>query len=267
MKIILETHSSDSEYNGDCDYAVVDLTPIVVQRIRQRVELARQARQQDDDLYELFFWGSPAEFYDSSLLDACDKALAAAAEESDADQAVRDWLADLEQNGHALLPAAVDLDIHEAQRVECASDLAMPPFPRGPGTGSRLDGDSQAQRRRCHNSQSSAGSYGVLFRRARGGLGMTTPVLDNWIVDGPTTLYGYDDDLVYMLVRADTNDPDLEREVALVSAWDLEGERYARMIAAVPKLLAACRAVVDRWEHGDLAEAARTCRGCPTSNK
>jgi hypothetical protein len=81
----------------------------------------------------------------------------------------------------------------------------------------------------------------------------------SWCVDGPTTLYGYDDDLVYMLVRADTDDPDLQREVALVSAWDLEGERYAPMIAAVPKLLAACQAVVDRWEHGDLAEAARMC--------
>jgi hypothetical protein len=47
--------------------------------------------------------------------------------------------------------------------------------------------------------------------------------------------------------------------VALVGAWDLEGERYTRMIAAVPKMLAACRAVVERWQHGDLAEAARMC--------
>ena len=45
--------------------------------------------------------------------------------------------------------------------------------------------------------------------------------------------------------------------MALVTAWDLEGERYAQMIAAVPKLMAACQAVVERWEHGDLAEAAQ----------
>jgi hypothetical protein len=62
-----------------------------------------------------------------------------------------------------------------------------------------------------------------------------------------------------MLVRADSDEPELQREVALVGAWDLEGERYARMIAAVPKMLAACRAVVERWEHGDLAKAARMC--------
>ena len=83
--------------------------------------------------------------------------------------------------------------------------------------------------------------------------------LVSWCVDGPTTLHGYDDDLVYILVEADTEDPELQRQVALVSAWDTEGERYAQMIAAVPKLLAACQAVVDRWEHGDLAEAARMC--------
>ncbi len=83
--------------------------------------------------------------------------------------------------------------------------------------------------------------------------------LVSWCLGGPTTLHGYDDDSVYMLVRADTDDPELQRKVALVGAWDLEGERYARLIAAVPKLLAACRAVADRWEHGDLAEAARMC--------
>jgi len=87
----------------------------------------------------------------------------------------------------------------------------------------------------------------------------TLSTLVPWRVDGPTTLHGYDDDLVYMLVCTDSDDPELQREVALVGAWDLEGERHTQMIAAVPKLLAACRAVVDRWEHGDLAEAARMC--------
>ena len=260
MKIILQTHSSDSEYNGDCDYAVVDLTPIVVQQIRQRAELARQARQRDDDLYELSFWGSPAEFYDSGLLDACDKALAAAAEESDADHAVRDWLADLEQNGHALLPAAVDLDTHEAPRVECGQViLRCHRFPEGLSLEVAWTAIPKHSDVGVTSASLPLAAMESYLRQARGGFGMTTPVLDNWIVDGPTTLYSYDDDLIYMLVRADTDDPDLQREVALVSAWDLEGERYAPMIAAVPKLLAACQAVVDRWEHGDLAEAVRMC--------
>jgi hypothetical protein len=32
-----------------------------------------------------------------------------------------------------------------------------------------------------------------------------------------------------------------------------------RLIVAAPALLSACRMVIDRWEHGDLAEAARAC--------
>ncbi len=90
-------------------------------------------------------------------------------------------------------------------------------------------------------------------------MGLSNRTSESWCLGGPTTLHGYDADSVYMLVRAETDDPELQREVALVGAWDLEGERYAHMIAAVPKLLAACQAVVERWEHGDLAEAARTC--------
>ena len=33
-----------------------------------------------------------------------------------------------------------------------------------------------------------------------------------------------------------------------------------RLIVAAPELLAACRMVVERWERGDLAEAARACQ-------
>jgi hypothetical protein len=32
-----------------------------------------------------------------------------------------------------------------------------------------------------------------------------------------------------------------------------------RLVFAAPRLLAACRMVIDRWEQGDLAEAAREC--------
>jgi hypothetical protein len=119
VKIILHTHSSDAHYNGGCDYAVVELTPTLMEQIRQRVALARQARQQDDDLYELYFWGGNAEFYNHRLIEACEKAVAAAIEGADADQAVRDWLADLDCGEHAVLPSSVDLDALESERTEC----------------------------------------------------------------------------------------------------------------------------------------------------
>ncbi len=80
-----------------------------------------------------------------------------------------------------------------------------------------------------------------------------------WRVEGPTTLHGFDDDLVYIEISADTDNPDLKRQIALVSAWDAVGERLAPIIAALPKMLNACRAIVAKWEWGDLAEAARLC--------
>lgn len=33
-----------------------------------------------------------------------------------------------------------------------------------------------------------------------------------------------------------------------------------RLVAVAARSLAACRMVVERWEHGDLAEAARACQ-------
>jgi hypothetical protein len=50
------------------------------------------------------------------------------------------------------------------------------------------------------------------------------------------------------------------------AAYDENGDELlrildteARLRVAAPELLAACRMVVDRWERGDLAEAARAC--------
>jgi len=47
--IVLGTRSTDPEFNGDCDYAVMQLTPELMEQIHRRVELARQVGSQDDD--------------------------------------------------------------------------------------------------------------------------------------------------------------------------------------------------------------------------
>jgi len=112
VKIILSTHSSDPDFNGDCDYAVVELTPELVDRIRRRVELARQAGRQDSDLWEMYFWDGAAEFYDCGLVDACQQAFAA-------DQAAQEWLTALEQDGHAFVPPTANLTVCQPQRTEC----------------------------------------------------------------------------------------------------------------------------------------------------
>jgi hypothetical protein len=116
VAIVLATSSTNPEYNGECDYAVVRLTPELVDQVRRRVELARQAGEKDNDLYELYFWGGTADYYDSSLPDSCQDAIAN-------EQAAQEWLTGLEQNGHALVPPAADLSGCEPQRTECDQAL------------------------------------------------------------------------------------------------------------------------------------------------
>ena len=110
--VVLATDSTSPEFNGDCDYAVVRLTPEVVDMVRRRVELVRQAGGQDDSLYELSFWDGTAEFYDSDLVDTCQAAFAD-------ETAAQEWLDGLEQEGHALVPAGTDLAALQPQRTEC----------------------------------------------------------------------------------------------------------------------------------------------------
>jgi hypothetical protein len=119
VALVLSTHSSDENFNGDCDYALVRLTPELVAQVHRRVELARQGRQQDDELYELYFWDGAAEFHDCGLVDACQEAVAAA-RGADGNQAAQDWLTRLEQDGHALVPPAANLAACQPQRTECA---------------------------------------------------------------------------------------------------------------------------------------------------
>jgi len=76
-----------------------------------------------------------------------------------------------------------------------------------------------------------------------------------WCVEGRLVA----EDLQYLIISAGAEDEDGKRRVALIGAWDLEGEENARLIAAAPRLLAACRAVVDRGDEGHLAEVVRRC--------
>jgi enoyl-CoA hydratase/carnithine racemase len=76
-----------------------------------------------------------------------------------------------------------------------------------------------------------------------------------WEDNGDGLIYGQcsgDDDM---------EEAPLVADVCNVASDYTDQERAnARLIAAAPSLLAACQMVVDRWERGDLAEAARACR-------
>ena len=119
MHLVFMVHSSNSETCAGCNYAVVELTPAIVELIHKRAALVYETTRQDAQLDEISFWDSTADFYGSALADACQEAIAANTANGDADQAATDWLTDLESCGYAVVPQGVDLDKVEPQRTEC----------------------------------------------------------------------------------------------------------------------------------------------------
>ena len=79
MRILLKTESSDPDFNADCECAVLDVTPELLQRVKARVKIARHAAKADGNLWELYFWGGAPTFHGYDLIEAC----AEAATESD----------------------------------------------------------------------------------------------------------------------------------------------------------------------------------------
>ena len=102
-------------FNGDCDYAVVRLTPELVDLVRRRVELARQAVARTTT----FTSSTSGAVRRSSTAATC---WTPARKPWQTDQAAQDWLAGLEQNGHALVPPAADLAACQPQRVGVRPD-------------------------------------------------------------------------------------------------------------------------------------------------
>jgi hypothetical protein len=76
-----------------------------------------------------------------------------------------------------------------------------------------------------------------------------------WRQDGQFIVAPDPDDIHPDIYIAEIAEEDSEGRVASPEQQQANG----RLIVAAPALLAACRMVTDRWEHGDLAEAAREC--------
>jgi hypothetical protein len=119
MKIILNAHGFPPEWDHDCDCATLDATPHLLETVRRRMDLARQIRQDDDDLLEVYFWDSSLDYYDASLVEACQEAASPGEmEEGQADSAQM-WCDRLEREGYATIPAGVELAARAPQRTEC----------------------------------------------------------------------------------------------------------------------------------------------------
>jgi hypothetical protein len=78
------------------------------------------------------------------------------------------------------------------------------------------------------------------------------------------TLYGHIDGQGVEAIGDFRSREDAEQVFFRITGQPFAGSYEAcprlRLMHAAPALLAACRMVIDRWERGDLAEAARACQ-------
>ncbi|MBI2449461.1 hypothetical protein HYV49_04145 [Candidatus Pacearchaeota archaeon] len=63
MNLILRTYSSNSEYNGDCDYALVNLYKPQIQQITNRMKLADTLNKRDSSFICLEYWDPTPRFF------------------------------------------------------------------------------------------------------------------------------------------------------------------------------------------------------------
>lgn len=117
MKILLKTESSNPDFNADCECAVLDATPELLQQVKARVKIARQAAKADGDLWELYFWGAAPTFHGYDLIEACAEAAASG------DTGQSDWEQRFEDQGFLPIPETVDVERFEPKRTECDQEI------------------------------------------------------------------------------------------------------------------------------------------------
>ena len=115
MPIILNVWSSSPFNNGGCDFAVVDLTPEFAKLALRRIATLCEQKSLDPCVYEMYYWGSEAEYFSPWADFLSDP------EEKTACPGLGTLLEQLSADGHEIVVAEDKPALLESQiaRVEC----------------------------------------------------------------------------------------------------------------------------------------------------
>ena len=67
MRLVLGTYSTNSDFNGGCDFALIDLTPDYARQILSRMQAVKKLSQSDSSLHEAYFWDFHAQYFETPL--------------------------------------------------------------------------------------------------------------------------------------------------------------------------------------------------------
>lgn len=65
-KLVLQCRSDNEDFNGECDWFVVDVTRQYARAIVRRVRILAKAQEIDKHAYELYFWDYHGDFFSSN---------------------------------------------------------------------------------------------------------------------------------------------------------------------------------------------------------
>jgi sulfur carrier protein ThiS len=117
VQIVLKVWSSNPDYNGGCDFAVVEITPELAKLALRRITLLGEQRGVDSAVCETSYWASDAEYFSPWLgvPDQSDEVKAACLK-------LEEELESLQIDRREVVAASDNFCVPQSQiaRVECA---------------------------------------------------------------------------------------------------------------------------------------------------
>jgi hypothetical protein len=117
MQVVLKVWSSNPEYSGGCDYAVLEMDEGLAKLMLRRITSLCEQRAVDDSLFEAYYWDSSPAYFSPWVNRASESG-----EVQDSDGKLEEMLASLEVDTREMVTAPPDFRVPEGQfaAVECS---------------------------------------------------------------------------------------------------------------------------------------------------
>jgi len=123
MKFVLKVSSSNEYCDGDCEFAVVELSPELASLGLRRIAALQEQKRLDPDIDEVYYWANYAQYFSPWLnLASAEKEVEAAS------LALADTLDDLQIQEKDLAAVSESFQVPPSQisRVECEQMIVRP---------------------------------------------------------------------------------------------------------------------------------------------
>ena len=117
MRVVLKVTSSNENYNGGCEYALLDLTPDLASLALRRIAVLKEQRNLDPDIDETYYWAYFVDCYFDPWAESAEDVK----EGEGTNSAVGDTLDELkiEDNGVVSVPENFHVAPSQYAAVEC----------------------------------------------------------------------------------------------------------------------------------------------------